>query len=74
MKNLEELGKRYIELKDDLLHGGYCGDFFVEQILQIMKEEVIEDLGNNPSEKDIMEMFSNFFYLGQVFHNEPEFK
>lgn len=74
MKNLEELGKRYIELKNDLLHGGYCGEFFVEQIVHVIKEEVIEDLGNNPSTEDIMVMFSNFFYLGQAFHNEPEFK
>jgi len=69
MKNdLEEMGKRYYQLRSDLLHGGHTGNLMKEHIANTIADEMLEDL--LLERKEIKRALMNMFELGSV-SNEP---
>jgi hypothetical protein len=65
MKNdLIKMGKRYDQLRSDLLHGGHTGNLMKEHIANTIIDELLEELIYD--KKNIKKALMNMFELGDI--------
>ena len=64
--NLMEIGKRYHQLKSDLLHGGYNGELLENHITDIISDEILSELGEIERYEEVKRVMINMFFLGQL--------
>ena len=43
--NLMEIGKRFYQLKSEMLHGGYTGEMLENHIIDVISDEILSELG-----------------------------
>jgi hypothetical protein len=64
--NLMEIGKRFHQLKSELLHDGYTGDMLENHIIDVISDEILSELGEIERYDDVKRALVNMFFLGQV--------
>ena len=70
--DLLKLGARFHQLKNELVHGGYQGEFMESHITDIISQEILSELGEieNLAEiehsEEVKKALVNMFFLGQI--------
>jgi hypothetical protein len=64
--NLMEIGKRYHQLKSEMLHGGYTGEMLENNITDVISDEILSELGEIERYDDVKRALVNMFFLGQL--------
>ena len=64
--NLMEIGKRFHQLKSELLHGGYTGEMLENNITDVISDEILSELGEIERYDDVKRALVNMFFLGQL--------
>lgn len=61
-----ELRKRFRQLKMEMLHGGYTGEFLENHIMGVIADEILSELGEIERYEDVKLALVNMFFLGQL--------
>jgi hypothetical protein len=64
--NLMEIGKRFHQLKSELLHGGYNGEMLENHITDVISDEILSELGEIERYDDVKRALVNMFFMGQL--------
>ena len=64
--NLMEIGKRYHQIKSEMLHGGYTGEMLENNITDVISDEILSELGEIERYDDVKRALVNMFFLGQL--------
>ena len=64
--NLMEIGKRFHQLKSELLHGGYTGKMLENHITDVISDEILSELGEIERYDEVKRAMVNMFFLGQL--------
>ena len=64
--NLMEIGKRFHQLKSELLHGGYTGEMLENNITDVISDEILSELGEIERYDDVKRALVNMFFMGQL--------
>lgn len=64
--NLMEIGKRFHQLKSEMLHGGYIGEMLENHITNVISDEILSELGGIERYDDVKRALVNMFFLGQL--------
>ena len=64
--NLMEIGKRFHQLKSEMLHGGYIGEMLENHITNVISDEILSELGEIERYDDVKRALVNMFFLGQI--------
>lgn len=64
--NLMEIGKRFHQLKSEMLHGGYIGEMLENHITNVISDEILSELGEIERYDDVKRALVNMFFLGQL--------
>ena len=62
--NLEEISRKFFEIKSELIHGGYTGELLYNQLTDTLTDEILHDLDINKI--NIKKAMVNMFFLGQI--------
>jgi len=68
--NLMAIGKRFHQLKIEMVHGGYTGEFLENHIMGIISDEILSELGEMERCEDVKLALVNMFFLGQITNNK----
>jgi hypothetical protein len=63
--NLMEIGKRFHQLKSEMIHGGYTGEMLDNHITDVISDELLFELGATRDE-GIKKALVNMFFIGQL--------
>ena len=61
-----EIGKRFNQLKMEMLHGGYTGELLENHIMGVIADEILAELGELERYEDVKLALVNMFFLGQI--------
>lgn len=61
-----KIGKRFYQLKSELLHGGYNGELLDNQITDVLSDEILSELGEIERYDDVKRALVNMFFIGQL--------
>lgn len=64
--NLMEIGKRFQQLKSEMLHGGYTGEMLENHIIDVISDEILSELGEIERYEEAKRAMVNMFFLGQI--------
>jgi hypothetical protein len=64
--NLMEIGKRFHQLKSELIHGGYTGEMLENHITDVISNEILSELGEIERYDEVKMALVNMFFLGQL--------
>jgi hypothetical protein len=64
--NLMEIGKRFHQLKSELLHGGYKGEMLENHITDVISDEILIEFGEIERYDDVKRALVNMFFMGQL--------
>jgi hypothetical protein len=64
--NLMEIGKRFRQLKAEMLHGGYTGELLENHIMGVICDEILSGLGEIERYEEVKLALVNMFFLGQI--------
>ena len=64
--NLMEIGKRFHQLKSEMLHGGYTGEMLENHIIDVISDEILSELGEIERYEEVKRVIVNMFFLGQI--------
>lgn len=64
--NLMEIGKRFQQLKSEMLHGGYTGEMLDNHIADVISNEILSELGDIERYEDVKRALVNMFFIGQL--------
>jgi hypothetical protein len=64
--NLMEIGKRFYQLKSEMMHGGYVGEILENHIIDVISEEILSELGEIERYDEVKRAMINIFFLGQL--------
>ena len=64
--NLMEIGKRFHQLKSELIHGGYTGEMLENNITDVLSDEILSELGEIERYDDVKRALVNMFFMGQL--------
>ena len=64
--NLMEIGKRFYQLKSEMLHGGYTGEMLENHIIDVISDEILSELGEIERYEEVKRVMVNMFFLGQI--------
>jgi hypothetical protein len=67
--NLIEIGKRFNQLKSNMLHGGYTRNMSDNYIIDILSDEILSELGEIEKYDDVKKSLINMFFIGQLSNN-----
>ena len=61
-----EIGKRFHQLKSEMLHGGYIGEMLENHIIDVISDEILSELGEIERYEEVKRVMVNMFFLGQI--------
>ena len=64
--NLMEIGKRFHQLRSELLHGGYTGEMLENHTTDVISDEILSELGEIERYDEVKRALVNMFFLGQL--------
>ena len=64
--NLMEIGKRFHQLKSEMIHGGYTGEMLENLITDVLSDEILSELGEIERYDDVKRALVNMFFIGQL--------
>jgi len=64
--SLMEIGKRFQQLKSEMIHGGYTGDMLENHITDVISDEILSELGEVERYDDVKRALVNMFFIGQL--------
>jgi hypothetical protein len=64
--NLMEIGKRFYQLRSELIHGGYTGEMLKNYITDMLSDEILSELGEIERYDDVKRALVNMFFMGQL--------
>lgn len=64
--NLMEIGKRFCQLKSEMMNGGYVGEMLENHITDVISDEILSELGEIESYYEVKRAMVNMFFLGQL--------
>ena len=64
--NLMEIGKRFHQLRGEMIHGGYTGEMLENHITDVISDEILSELGEIERYEEIKRAMINMFFLGQI--------
>ena len=63
--NLMEIGKRFHQLKNELIRG-YMGEMLENHITDVISDEILSELGEIERYDEVKRALVNMFFLGQL--------
>ncbi len=64
--NLMEIGKRFHQIKSEMMHGGYTGEMLENHITDVLSDEILSELGEIERYDDVKRALVNMFFIGQL--------
>ncbi|MFW5847534.1 MAG: hypothetical protein ACOCVF_01260 [bacterium] len=64
--NLMKIGKRFHQLKSELIDSGYTGEMLENHITDVISDEILSELGEIERYDEVKMALINMFFLGQV--------
>jgi hypothetical protein len=64
--NLMEIGKRFHQLKSEMIHSGYTGEMIENHITDVLSDEILSELGEIERYDDVKRALVNMFFIGQL--------
>jgi hypothetical protein len=64
--NLMEIGKRFHQLKSEMIHGAYTGEMLENHITDVLSDEILSELGEIERYDDVKRALVNMFFIGQL--------
>jgi len=64
--NLMEIGKRFHQLRSEMIHGGYTGAMLDNHITDVISDEILSELGEIEKYDEVKRALVNMFFLGQL--------
>lgn len=64
--NLVEIGKRFLQLKSELQHSGYTGEFLENHLIDAISDEVLSEIGEIERYEEVKSLLMNMFFLGSL--------
>jgi len=64
--NLLDIGKRFIQLKNEMLSCDYTKDILEFHITDIISDEILSELGDIERFDEVKKALVNMFFIGQL--------
>jgi hypothetical protein len=64
--NLMEIGKRFHQLKSEMIHSGYDGEMLENHITDVISDEILSELGEIERYDEVKRAMVNMFFIGQL--------
>lgn len=64
MNDLLSLTEKFNNIKSELLHGGYTGDFLEETVLDVLVDEILKDFDESIHD-NIRELLIDMYFTGR---------
>jgi hypothetical protein len=64
--NLMEIGKRFHQLKSEMIHSGYVGEMLENHITDQIADEILSELGQIERRDEVKKAMINMFFIGQI--------
>jgi hypothetical protein len=64
--NLMEIGKRFHQLKSEMIHSGYVGEMLENHITDVISDEILSELGEIERYDEVKRAMVNMFFIGQL--------
>ena len=66
MEDLMAIGKRFLQLKSEMIHSGYSGELLENHITDVLSDEILSELGEIARYDEVKRAMVNMFFLGQI--------
>ena len=67
--NLMEIGKRFHQLKSEMIHGGYTGEMLENHITDVISDEILSELGEIERYDEVKRALVNMFFILNLYNN-----
>jgi hypothetical protein len=64
--NLMAIGKRFLQLRSEMIHGGYEGEMLDNHIADVISDEILSELGEIARYDEVRRAMVNMFFIGQL--------